>query len=147
MILHAFSVTLDKLELSLLSWALYYLQLQDESLVLVCHHYLQSPWFLLEYKKHSIQFILAGSAHEKIDFNIVGIPQDNDQSSCKILQTIQSLEACRQMMNNEDDWNSSIYTRDVSNCLLFLSRKSLNKTNQEKPITIFKKGTWNTTRT
>ena len=81
----------------------------------------------------------------------MGIPQDNDQSSCKIQQTIQYLEATQethynwQMMTNKDGWNSSIYMTDVSNCLLFLSRKSLNKTNQEKPITIFKKGTRKTT--
>ena len=44
----------------------------------------------------------AGSSLAKIDFNIVGIPQDNDQASYKILLTIQLLEVCRQMMTNED---------------------------------------------
>ena len=45
-----------------------------------------------------------------------------------------------QMMTNKDGWNSSIYMTDVSNCLFFLNRKSHNKTNQEKPIIIVKKG-------
>ena len=76
----------------------------------------------------------------------MGIPQDNDQSSCKIQQTIQYLEATQethynwQMMTNKDGWNSSIYMTDVSNCLFFLNKKSHNKTNQEKPIIIVKKG-------
>ena len=47
-------------------------------------------------------WIIVGSAPAKIDFNIVGIPQDNDQASYEILQTIQSLEVCRQMMMNKD---------------------------------------------
>ena len=35
-------------------------------------------------------WILAGSAPAKIDFNIVGIPQENDQTSCKILLTMKT---------------------------------------------------------
>ena len=59
----------------------------------------------------------------------MGIPQDNDQSSCKIQQTIQYLEATQEthynweMMHNKDGWNPSIYMTDVSNCLFFSKQK------------------------
>jgi disease resistance protein RPS2 len=52
---------------------------------------------------------------EKIDLDIVGVPQGQDQANCKILLTTRSLAVCRQMMTNanfrvdvlneEDAWN------------------------------------------
>jgi disease resistance protein RPS2 len=39
---------------------------------------------------------------EKIDLDIVGVPQGHDQANCKILLTTRSLAVCRQMMTNAD---------------------------------------------
>ena len=96
MILHfqAFFVTLDKLGGASI---LYCLRSQAKSLVLGCLIFtkllvstgIQETFHYV----YSLPLqILAGSALEKIDFNIVDIQQGNDQASCKILLTIQSLE-------------------------------------------------------
>ncbi|WRX29303.1 NB-ARC - like 10, partial [Theobroma cacao] len=39
---------------------------------------------------------------ERIDLDIVGVPQDDDQANCKILLTTRSLDVCRAMMTNEE---------------------------------------------
>ncbi|EOY12609.1 Uncharacterized protein TCM_031115 [Theobroma cacao] len=40
---------------------------------------------------------------ERIDLDIGGVPQDDDQANCKIFLTTRSLDVCRAMMTNEEN--------------------------------------------
>ncbi|KAK9906164.1 hypothetical protein M0R45_002824 [Rubus argutus] len=63
---------------------------------------------------------------EKIDLDIVGIPQGEDQANCKIVLTTRSLAVCREMMtdkeikmellNEEEAWN--LFARNAGNVVL-----------------------------